>query len=82
MPRAEGTSEHVVGPTLAWGRGRAPLQKWSLHSELEGESEKLKQLVKVHRYNQNLKLNLISEPMFILYIILYFTYFTRRKKNV
>lgn len=39
MPRAEGTSEHVVGPTLAWGRGRAPLQKWSLHSELEGESE-------------------------------------------
>lgn len=39
VPRAEGTSEHVVGPTLAWGRGRAPLQKWSLHSELEGESE-------------------------------------------
>lgn len=39
MPRAEGTSEHVAGPTPAWARGGAPLQKLCLHSELEGESE-------------------------------------------
>lgn len=33
-----------------------------------------------HRHNWIVKWSLTSEPLLILYITLYFTYFTRRKK--